>query len=110
MADVEEGAEEDVHVIVPINVVVENSAIVVAVAVEVLAGVVAARVVAVVIVVAIPIVHVANRAVVGEALHLGDVSSAWTSWRPWRMQVLSLKTIKLGTSRWSRVMLLVVGG
>ena len=59
---------------------------------------------------ATPIVHVANRAVVGEALHLGDVSSAWTSWRPWRMQVLSLKTIKLGTSRWSRVMLLAVGG
>ena len=68
-----------------------------------------------------PIVPVANRAVVGEeddAVHPGDVSSAWTSWRPWRMQVLSLKTllttmrmnIKLGTSRWSRVMLLAVGG
>ena len=51
-----------------------------------------------------PIVHVANRA------DPGVVSSAWTSWRPWRMQVLSLKTIKLGTSRWSRVMLLAVGG
>ena len=46
-----------------------------------------------------------------------DVSSAWTSWRPWRMQVLSLKTlltttrmnIKLGTSRWSHVSLLAVG-
>ena len=69
---------------------------------------------------ATPIVHVANRAVVPvreDALHPGVVSSAWTSWRPWRMQVLSLKTlltttrmnIKLGTSRWSRVMLLAVG-
>ena len=68
-----------------------------------------------------PIVPVANRAVVGEedaVDHPGVVSSVWTSWRPWRMQVLSLKTlltttrmnIKLGTSRWSRVMLLAVGG
>ena len=68
-----------------------------------------------------PIVPVANRAVVreaGDAVHPGVVSSAWTSWRPWRMQVLSLKTlltitrmnIKLSTSRWSRVMLLAVGG
>lgn len=39
--DAEEGAEEDVHVIVPISVVVQNSVIVVAVAVEALAGVVA---------------------------------------------------------------------
>jgi hypothetical protein len=84
----------------------------VAVAVQAPVVVVAARVVAVVredVAAATPIVHVANRAVVGEE-DPGVVSSAWTSWRPWRMQVLSLKTIKLGTSRWSRVMLLAVGG